>query len=814
MRRTLPFLLLLSSTTCADSKQQRIYQQRVAPSRPEGAPDVDYGGKHPFDAHRHTYELRYRSKRRRVQTTTTTDEAATTPLHAPTDSQYQPLRIAFDTSDLRSRMELSLSAGDTLAATKLFLLIYEILPSTAEVWGDILRVIPVVGGIYPLDAVGSSVDVILPNGNDDETECTGKTCRGYYEDPVRLLYCPDATAGIGGGADLLVYATVNRHCEGTTTATDSNGRRNNLLDSRLDANGRSENNGAMGTLASALSCQRDQYDRPITGSIDFCLGGMGDVSTDFNIAQAIAEKVASSSDGRGGNYDGQASEKWQGWTGKMESTANNETTSSYSSASFTLDDVNRATVQYSVGVAVHEIGHVLGVTSDSLRYFRHPITGFPLTPRPFTLSSVTCVNGEEVAYVGLPGEHVMKEVVDKDTTTNHFEVITPTVQRIIRNHFNCANATGAKLENQPTSQDCFGSHFDERLYYTEIMSAVFSQTVNVLSPLTLALLEDSGWYRANYQSEYIQISPFGHGAGCEFIEEDCIDGYGNVPEPMEEQFCNEVISVGSNGIINTDESGSQTCDPSHTSKTYCDLVDSYQLVGIGKTATLLEEPPEQFQYFESKASLRPYLFTSADYCPIPHIDPQSCFEFNGRPLSDEQLEAGEYYGSDSRCVETDGSRSYSLCLQTKCNHNLGLVQIIAGGQKRTCEYDGQIHTILFQYDGDGPLRIKCPKASLVCPELFCPANCAGRGDCLFRSKGTISTSEPQARCVCDSAFDTSDGCFYSELSFPDGYGFGSPTNQYHANKTLFLLIVGSLVAGLAVIFVVVRQWKSRQNLFM
>ena len=27
-------------------------------------------------------------------------------------------------------------------------------------------------------------------------------------------------------------------------------------------------------LASALSCQRDQYDRPITGSVDFCLDGM------------------------------------------------------------------------------------------------------------------------------------------------------------------------------------------------------------------------------------------------------------------------------------------------------------------------------------------------------------------------------------------------------------------------------------------------------------------------------------------------------------------------------------------------------------
>ena len=145
-------------------------------------------------------------------------------------------------------------------------------------------------------------------------------------------------------------------------------------------------------------------------------------------------------------------------------------------------------------------------------------------------------------------------------------------------------------------------------------------------------------YRANYESEYIQISVFGHGAGCEFLNEDCIGSYG-VPNAMEEQFCNDIISVGADGVINTDESGSQTCDPSHTSKTYCDFVDIYQLVGIGKTATLLEEAPTQFQY-GGKSSARPYLFTSADYCPIPHIDPQSCFEFNGRPLSNEQLKAG------------------------------------------------------------------------------------------------------------------------------------------------------------------------------
>lgn len=174
----------------------------------------------------------------------------------------------------------------------------------------------------------------------------------------------------------------------------------------------------------------------------------------------------------------------------------------------------------------------------------------------------------------------------------------------------------------------------------------------------------------------------------------------------------------------------------------------------------------------------------------------------------------EYYGPDSRCVETDGSRSYSLCLQTKCNSNLGLVQIVAGGETRSCEYDGQIHTILYDDDGAGPVRIKCPKASLVCPESFCQANCAGRGTCMFRPKSTISTSEPLGKCVCDSASDFSDGCFYSELTFPEAYGRDDSQNPYRANKTLFLVIVGSLVAGLAVIFVVVRQWKARQNVFM
>ena len=53
MRGTLLFLLLTGCTAA-----RVIYKQRVAPSRPEDAPDVDYGGVHPFDEHRGLYAQR------------------------------------------------------------------------------------------------------------------------------------------------------------------------------------------------------------------------------------------------------------------------------------------------------------------------------------------------------------------------------------------------------------------------------------------------------------------------------------------------------------------------------------------------------------------------------------------------------------------------------------------------------------------------------------------------------------------------------------------------------------------------------------
>ena len=433
------------------SNNKLYHNPKVAPSRPTNAPDVDYGGVHPFDVHRHLYDPIFAEKKKRnlkqqhnniwlrklkndkdkdkdkdkekeeekeeeityekeeeeeetITSTTTepptaneSDETSTqntlqfqggnteqqqtlsfqgsdtsklniaaatsetndsssssssssthktTKLDPTTDHLYKPLRIQFNVQQIVQQMNVALSANDLIAATKHYLLIYEILPMTAITWGDILRVIPVTGGIYPLAAQGSNVDQLLPNGQSNENDAsTGSGSSGdpYYDDPVRRMYCPDeTTSGIEGGADLLIYATVNKHCGGatlgggggTSTSATNNGGRRKL------------NSGAMGTLASALSCQRDQYDRPITGSIDFCLNGMKNVQT-LNVQELIRMKQQQQQSTNNNidndlvGMDTGASEKWDGWYPN-----NNDGDNS------ALGE-NREMIQYSVGVAVH-----------------------------------------------------------------------------------------------------------------------------------------------------------------------------------------------------------------------------------------------------------------------------------------------------------------------------------------------------------------------------------------------------------------------------------------------------------------------------
>ena len=227
------------------------------------------------------------------------------------------------------------------------------------------------------------------------------------------------------------------------------------------------------TLAYASTCQRDQLDRPILGDVNFCPSR---VSTD---PAQMAEQKAT---------------------------------------------------------AVHELLHALGFTSSSWALFRYE-DGTPRTPRDANgrvpvSTSYQCPDGT-VADAQVPANNTITVGTERGVTVTR--LVTPKVRSVVQDIFACDTLEGAELENQPTtSGSCYGSHWEQRLMMNELMVSTTSH-VAVYSALTLAALEDSGWYRSNYSMAEPLI--WGRLQGCSFVTGKCVqDG---MPLPTTNPtFCN------------------------------------------------------------------------------------------------------------------------------------------------------------------------------------------------------------------------------------------------------------------------------------
>ena len=705
----------------------------VAPERPAGASPVDYGGRHPFDFTVGRKRQRRRRQRRWLQQNGNDETGGNGNGDDNEDRvpdrrysfNYEPIRINYDTTIVERLLQESITRNSVVISTQAYLLLYEVLPRTAAIWKSVLKVIPVQGPLIPLN------NPVQPN----PTFCP-----------------PESTLGIPvDDTDLWILVTTHRHfCD--------------------DAEGTGFN-----TQASALSCERDQYDRPVTGAMDFCLDNIGSVSPIENVQDAIVQ-------------------------------AKNRT----SVPPLLRTDANYEAISKMVNVAIHELGHVLGLTSDSLPFLRNPMSGRPYTPRPFRLSTALCSNGEEQVVLGPPGARVL---------SRSYQITTPIVQQVVRNHFRCQRLAGAPLENQPTSEDCFGSHWEERWFYTELMGAFISPTVNTLTPLTLAFLEDTSWYRANYESPHVSNGAFGHSLGCDFVEKPCIaDGF--VPEYGRDNFCNEQMELSANGIV-TQEALPQKCDPSHRFKAHCDF---------RPVRTVDTDIPDYVysRYFPNGRNVAiPHEFVAADYCPIPSQKLTNCQDPNDAfSASMEYSRAREVFGPDSMCFEVP-TRERSICLESTCNAQLGKLQMkVLYGLLVTCQYDGQVHTLLGDTPQD-PFQVKCPRLAQACPDLVCPDNCSGRGVCQVlsnnendgdsnNSPNEANTIDHSAKCVCFDKRDTTVGCYQTSMAAvyrQAGFLTDHNTVETKPDTQVFLIVMGLLfgtLIGLQIAVHLKQLWRRRK----
>jgi len=81
-------------------------------------------------------------------------------------------------------------------------------------------------------------------------------------------------------------------------------------------------------------------------------------------------------------------------------------------------------------------------------------------------------------------------------------VVSPKVVQAAREYFGSNSLEGMELEtgvNQPECGAMVNSHWSYPIVGPEVMTATTDNSAHFLSPMTLALLEDSGWYQVDYQ---------------------------------------------------------------------------------------------------------------------------------------------------------------------------------------------------------------------------------------------------------------------------------------------------------------------------
>lgn len=292
-----------------------------------------------------------------------------------------------------------------------------------------------------------------------------------------------------------------------------------------------------------------------------------------------------------------------------------------------------------VATTLHETLHALGFASNMFPFFRDDL-GAPRTPR--LQSGLPPYDAQ--GYLAASG------TILQDTSLKRHYVTLPRVIDAARKHFGCEVLDRVPLEEAGGDGSAF-SHWDARAMHTETMTSSAGRHP-LVSRMTLALFEDSGWYKPDYA--HADTLFFGHNEGCGFLSEPCVkDGVSAFPD----QFC----SAGGSHLCGRTSSSQVGCSSGRMAKAVC-------------TSCIHAQPlPPIFQHFVDPRMGGTQ--ESLGFCPV--WEPYTVLDSRGRGKQSFCQEGkpdqhrGESYGSSSRCImSTVVSYRYEppRTLQGSCRH--------------------------------------------------------------------------------------------------------------------------------------------------
>jgi len=318
------------------------------------------------------------------------------------------------------------------------------------------------------------------------------------------------------------------------------------------------------------------------------------------------------------------------------------------------------------GTIIHEVTHVLGFSSGMYKRFINPVTGSRL--------------GES------------NVVQDQSVSGKNWKMlVTPKVKAFVNQHFGCGagSMAGGPLEDEGSAGSA-GSHWEKLFFSSEFMSAA---TVSnpVISELTIALLEDSGWYQFNrgavFDGKTIDYEPFFwlKDKGCGVYAESC-------PQ------------------------SSSACPTADVNKYGCSYDSTFR--GVCRTVGFANS----CNYY-------------VPWQPWPTYD---CREINHH--NDDWKRQGERFGeergSGSRCwngnltnTRVGYRKSANFCFKSSCTTS-GQLSLVFHGKSYPCS--GNNADIVVR---EASIRgvLKCPSDTVrFCQRMnqSCPNDCMGKGRCM------------------------------------------------------------------------------------
>jgi len=365
--------------------------------------------------------------------------------------------------------------------------------------------------------------------------------------------------------------------------------------------------------------------------------------------------------------------------------------------------------EYFSKIFIHELTHAFGFLNDAFAYF--------------------------------PGGRAQTLLTKKVNNIDRTFIKTKKVIEVAKKYYGCNSIDGVEVEDQGTGGSAI-SHWESRVLLGEYMTSVTYEDEMVISDFTLALLEDSGWFKPNYYSG--GLMRFGKNKGCQFLTSQCVDYTSfNKTSYFEDEF------------FSYNFQNYPTCTTGRQSRAY-NLLFNYQYLDKEYLTNII---PYNFGSGFSGGAI-----SSADYCPVPYHNLNeyqnsyfvgnckigngnygSFLWYNGAtniPNSKMPEEFGEKYGDNSFCMMSNlvpkdkdeykyfGSIFHPMCYPVYCSsssltvliYNQYIVCPRKGGNVEIDGFTGKLH---------------CPDYNLICSGTVV---CNDLFDCIDKKSLTKETS--------------------------------------------------------------------------